>query len=58
MAEQVCFFCGAPAGKANGNIGQTLECETCLRPICERCVVYSLDNLPRCEKCYFAHLRG
>ena len=56
MAEQVCFFCGAPAGRGRGALDQVLACETCLKLICERCVIYDLNNLPYCERCYLARL--
>ncbi|OGF25754.1 hypothetical protein A2303_07210 [Candidatus Falkowbacteria bacterium RIFOXYB2_FULL_47_14] len=53
MKTERCFFCGAPPGRNQADARKPLQCEDCQKIICGRCVVYGLDCVARCERCYF-----
>lgn len=55
MSEKKCEFCGGKAGKSELNSTGELCCQGCFLLICDYCVVYGHDSVPRCENCDLKH---
>lgn len=53
--ENICFFCKEAAGQSSSSPDQPLRCNSCFHVLCDLCMSYGFDGLPKCRVCYSKH---